>query len=416
MPNYSDTKVHPRNRTEKYNIQGVGVGEISTDQFLTLTDERNGGENTRWRWQVRHHVQAGTGFSAQRQTYRGGFGEVYGFYHVLVNGVPRLRYSRSIGDLIPLAFPSVLPSSTGYADNVARSKLYKFAKEAQTSFRGLTFLGELTETLRMIRNPARSLRRGLDTYVQSATKRTRRVKSKPALNRIVGDLWLEHAFGWAPFISDVKSAGAALNQRLERYSSSYAKVSGEGKEENDYQDYSLPQIQTYLNRWRWAVHGKTTVSVRYKSEIRSVCPNPVQADMQLFGVSWTEVVPTAWELVPWSFLVDYFSNIGKILDAWTVRKSDFCWTVRTDRKTSSRTVGETYPTLYLSGSGWNSSLPTGQTWSYYPASCEWKSVARSLPTEVGLPSLTWRIPGLGKQWINMSALANARRSFRRSRF
>jgi len=37
----------------------------------------------------------------------------------------------------------------------------------------------------------------------------------------------------------------------------------------------------------------------------------------LFGFQPSEFLPTAWELLPWSFLADYFSNIGDCLTAWS---------------------------------------------------------------------------------------------------
>lgn len=55
---------------------------------------------------------------------------------------------------------------------------------------------------------------------------------------------------------------------------------------------------------------------------------------ELFGAGVADIVPTAWELIPWSFMVDYFSNIGVVLDAWSMRFVNFAWlnlTVRNSR-------------------------------------------------------------------------------------
>lgn len=37
--------------------------------------------------------------------------------------------------------------------------------------------------------------------------------------------------------------------------------------------------------------------------------------MNIVGVSWGDVALTGWELIPWSFLVDYFTSIGDYLNA-----------------------------------------------------------------------------------------------------
>lgn len=416
MPTKTSTESLIRERRTAYYLQyPVISGTDSVYSNLSLTNSVTGGENPRWREQVRRHVQAGTGLQAQKQSYYGGYGSVYGYYHLTLNGVPSKRWSRTDGFLIPMSFPG-LPSATGYADNQARSRFYKQAKEAQTAFRGLTFLGELGETLRMLRRPGESLRRGLRNYVKSVTKRTRRVRNRPALNRIVADTWLEHAFGWSPLIGDIHDAGKALNQRLERFASSYARVSAKGKEESYVGSTWSSAVQHYINRWRYMTGTTSAVTVRYIGEVRSVCPDPMVADMTLFGTDWKELVPTAWELVPWSFLVDYFLHIGDLLDAWSVRKSEIAWVVRTDRKLATKTVVQIDHYLYLTGYGANLAYPYGQTWSCSPATAVSKSVERSLISDVPLPSITWRAPGFGKKWINMSALALARSNFRKTRF
>jgi hypothetical protein len=42
----------------------------------------------------------------------------------------------------------------------------------------------------------------------------------------------------------------------------------------------------------------------------------------LFGFTPSELVPTAWELLPWSFLVDYFVNVGDVLSSAVTASSN----------------------------------------------------------------------------------------------
>jgi hypothetical protein len=39
------------------------------------------------------------------------------------------------------------------------------------------------------------------------------------------------------------------------------------------------------------------------------------ARRQVLGLNWYEALPTAWELVPWSWLIDWFGNYGELLAA-----------------------------------------------------------------------------------------------------
>lgn len=194
---------------------------------LTFTDLRTSTNVPEFRRKIKEHRNATSLLSGEKYHYYGGYGSQFGSSYK--NFIWGTGYgTQSVTGQLVYIDPTVilpLPAYSGLADNQARSMFWKRAQAAQTAFRSFTFLGELTETLHMIRRPGQSLRRGLDDYVKSVTKRTRRAK-RSSLNRIVGDTWLEYVFGWAPLISDIQSAGSALNRRLERFQGSYTKISG----------------------------------------------------------------------------------------------------------------------------------------------------------------------------------------------
>lgn len=411
MATKSTTKtIIRRKRSYGWNYVNKSFDATTYYTALNLTDSRVGGENPNWKQDIKAHRQAGTGLNAQKTTYRGGYGIHAGGFTTNLVGGPTASWQNTVGYLCNLS-PGSPPAASVSLDNAVLSKYLKRAKAKQTAFRGLTALGELRETLSMIRNPARAIRRGLDDYVKSVMKRTRRVKKRQTLDRIVGDTWLEYTWGWGPAISDVRSAGVALNQRLERYQGSYAKISASGKEEF-YSESGwsavLQEGATLRRQYRYA--DVKSVTVRLKGEVRSVAPNPMMADLDLFGASWREIVPTAWELVPWSSLVDYFTNIGDVLDAWSFRRSDITFTVRTERRKCDRiTIAWAH---YHSMSGY--SYVAGSPWSSMtvsPLRIRSTQVLRSTPVP-GLPTLEWTIPGLGRQWANMASVANGRRKFR----
>lgn len=414
-------KIIPRWNVHRYSDATIPPTVFDADDWdSTVAAVTNSADSTamgNWRYRVRHHIGATTGRTIERFKWSGGIGSsVVEFYHTTFPKGKTFQSTVQSGQIFyPTTWPA-LPASSTAADNDARMKFFKRAKNAQTAFRGLTFLGELRETLGMIRNPARALRRGLDDYVKHVTKRARRA-NKRNLNRIVSETWLEHAFGWSPLISDIKAGGDALNRRLNRFQSSYTRITGRGQEDGYSLDGSY--VATFADVYQRVLVRRlvrTYSSVRYTAEIRSVCDNPIQADMTLFGTNWREIIPTAWELIPYSFLLDYFTNIGDILDAWSVRRSDIAWCNKTERLRAVRTLSEK-----RHDRNWTETSVTNfQSWisdyidtSYFRAVHD--KIIRSA-NQPGYPTLRFEIPGFGSKWINMSALVASRNRTRRQLF
>jgi hypothetical protein len=114
-----------------------------------------------------------------------------------------------------------LPSDPGSlnvssADTEALGKFASKLVDVRSAVQGGVVLGELGQTLRMIRHPAQGLRRLVTDWhtearlirqgrtVGSLASRMRRVAQN------LGDAWLEHAFGWKPLLSDIDGACKAL--------------------------------------------------------------------------------------------------------------------------------------------------------------------------------------------------------------
>lgn len=413
MPN-TIVRTYPQRMTSSYYREcnfSAPTGTV-TGTPTTWTDSISSTANPSWRHQVAHHENATTGrqvdVSAIRQH---GYGYVDAYFRRQIN-LKNVYWSIVYGQFVRAVRPSI-PTPVGKAENQARASFYKQLKGRQQSFQGLTFLGELGQTLRMLRNPAQAIRRGLDDYVKSVQKRTRRAK-KSSFDRIVSDTWLEHVYGWAPLLSDVKSAGKALNDRIDRFSASYSRISASGFEEQASISGELQNegFGVYL-AMRYQRMTQHHISVRYYGEVSNECENQIQADTELFGVSWRDIVPTAWELIPYSFLADYFSNVGDVLSAWSTRKSAVRWCARTQNiRSISSIVG-----FYMDWSYTESGVTGFRGWISRSADSGSHRITRRNITRntasVPLPDFRFEMPGFGTKWINMTALLASRNSTRK---
>jgi len=297
------------------------------------------------------------------------------------------------------------------ADNMALMQVLSRIRDAQAGFQGLTFAGELGEALRMIRNPAQSLRHRLAMHYDRVKKSAHRSKSnaKEIRERAAG-AWLESVFGWRPLLSDIDSGVEEL-ARVMTYTPDRVAVRGKGKDLRNLQEGSAstlewgplklkrgPLITSYLNE------------VRYYGAI-GMESKDISAVASRFGVSWSEVAPTIWELIPYSFLIDYFTNVGDIINACAVNRAGIKWmakgTLREATRKRAYLVPETFIYKTSTERTSSSSFRPGR-----PGSSTVRSISRTAVSELGIPTLEFTVPGMSTKWINIAALLSSQKDDR----
>ena len=120
-----------------------------------------------------------------------------------------------------------------------------------------------------------------------------------------------------------------------------------------------------------------------------------------FGFTPSEFIPTAWELLPWSFLIDYFVNIGDVIQANIVSLSDLAWANRSD-VTAKKHIAVSSPFTAKEYAGlWNCKYAGGDGSTAILESRKW---SRSTNVAIGLGELRFQLPGIWAPWANMTAL------------
>jgi hypothetical protein len=233
-------------------------------------------------------------------------------------------------------------------ENEALITLYKRIRENHTKFSSMTFLGELRQAISMIKRPANTLRKGLDSYIGTLKQRSKGIsktskRGKLARKKILADTWLEYSFGWTPLISDVGNAAKALaawNVGRDGYDERRNVISSSASATEFGLNQSLTGVLGMGTNdnfpFRKIDQGSYTSMVRYKVGLTYKTAVPVGSAArlaELSGFSLREFVPTAWELLPWSFLIDYFSNVGDVLEAFATPTDNISWICRTYRNT-----------------------------------------------------------------------------------
>lgn len=298
------------------------------DTWLSNTRTTYQPSNWDYRHRIANHQNATTALIGEKYVVEGYGGSWEAYWTATRNGVQNVpQYDKGRG-MVP-GFKT-LPLTPAYtadpdAELEAKMKLFKTLKDKRQAWDGLVFLGELRELLHMVRHPAKNLRDGLDDYTRSAKKLNRRT-STANLNRALAGTWLEWIYGMAPTISDLENAKEACNRHLERYEELYQKFATQSngikteptnwvKYENGYYPWSF---EMYYRRYK-------TSKVIYYGQVYTAAANAVGFTRQQLGLELRNFVPTVWEVIPYSFVADYFTNIGNLLEGYSTYTGDVAW-------------------------------------------------------------------------------------------
>jgi len=284
-------------------------------------------------------------------------------------------------------------------DAEALGNFMKSVQNSQTALAGGTVLGELRETIAMVKSPVRSLRRGMRDYLDKIRKVQSKVRTPEAASKVVSDTYLEYAFGWRPLISDIQDGVQALSD-LSKDLHPWHNVSGTASDEV-VSRIRYPDANIGYVRFKCPYAEIRRFEVKYRGQVSGET-NQFLADARTFGFTPWEIAPTIYQLLPWSFLVDYFSNLGTIVTAASYASSGINWVNRTYcRESINRSLGG-YSYLF------DSSIIYGirfERFKQYKAETKSREVERAPYTGSLVPRLHVSLPDADSvKWVNVAAL------------
>lgn len=190
---------------------------------------------------------------------------------------------------------------------------------AQQSLQALVSVGEARESYRMIKSPLRDLVSLSTRYVSKTYWKVngmKKLKAAPQeIAQAINAAYLEYTFGVKPLLSDIKGTTKAFyNQR-----DSYTQVKRVSARATERTSTPLQDTAPWGSQY---VDGYRTVSTDYESKLQYVAyitaSSPVSPGESPFlrdlGLTASDFIPSLYELLPWSFVVDYFVDIGGYLN------------------------------------------------------------------------------------------------------
>lgn len=302
----------------------------------------------------------------------------------------------------------------------ALNRLYNKIRQESYGTNSLLLLGELRETIRMFRHPLASAKDLIDSFhedlILNSLRVGRRVKRRKgearrqwyrrkanALKDAMSGSWLALQFGLKPVISDVEDIagtvhGLLANNAKRRKLQSRSKAQPAVRTNFDYKASYLEE-NLYHNNYSVTT---TEASIQYIAFMFSRVSGPeVSTDwVKELGFQFQNFIPTVYELIPWSFLFDYFVNLGQVLEAVCTDTSGFSGGCKTIKQDSYTFISESLSTY--ESSNWVPNL-TGKRDAHRVI--RHVTMSREVVDSLPIPPIVTSVPGTDStKWYNMAAL------------
>lgn len=231
---------------------------------------------------------------------------------ILIDASPQyttlgVHYVQSNSVLASSFVPSGLPSATDDASyHKALSAFYSKVSNLKVNMAQVFVERQMTinlvaDTANELVRLYRSFRRGYNPFNRSNFD-----------SRLASQKWLEYHYGWVPLVQDVHSAFELLKGDVPPLELSVSRSSklppskGLSTQSTGYADSF-----SYTSRSSFEQRGTARTTVYAKMSIKD--PGMLTAN----SLGLTNPALVAWEIVPYSFVVDWFLPIGAWLEAQT---------------------------------------------------------------------------------------------------
>lgn len=184
-------------------------------------------------------------------------------------------------------------------------------------------LVELRKTRVMLVNAAISLLHGWRDLRSGYLPFAELVKAlrKEGFKSVVGQKWLEFIYGWSPTVSGAFDTAEVLMQHLQQGSTVLGKV----KARTDKRKL-ITTVFSRTDHW---------CEVRAKGQYQYTISDPKL--LRLSQLGFVNPLAIAWELLPWSFVLDWFVDVGGYINRmdYALGIKDVYWQYTCRRQTKS---------------------------------------------------------------------------------
>lgn len=403
-----------RNLTGKFSVDGGGSVELGG--VLDFSSVRNVNKMANWKTVIANGGNAATNYSVDTYSKVDASNESFEMTY-FYPGFPT-QYTERFYGVARFVQPYHLDTENEDIDSRALTKLYAALRSSRSHTNSMISLGELKETLRLLTRPADAMRSHIFRWSRSLQKQRysnqRRFKDphrqRLEWEKIVSGSVLELNFGLKPLLSDVKETAEAF-ARLSYPPPVRDRFVGTAKGEASIAKTQLEELRSgggnlillnvetkHVTVTRYTYFAGTVLEQRYRSGVERL--------VNVLGFTPENILPTLYNLTPWSFLVDYFTALGDVVEAISTDVSNVFRVHASILQKTSLSLKSTRTTdanLSTFISPAVLAKPTSGGFGHFSA-CR-TTMSRTVLGSIPYPHMVLRVPPLGSsKWYNMAAL------------
>lgn len=169
-------------------------------------------------------------------------------------------------------------------------------------------IAEAHKTFGLVSSILRKLNYSCTSFIQAKRHLKRKFGSGAKFTAELAQLWLEYRYGIRPLIYEIKgiAEGIAQEGKLRRYSHTYTTSDTQGDDDLYTRGSATDEIPiTRIASNSVSVRAGVTIDLEGRS---------TKSYSDTLGGD--DILSTAWELVPFSFVVDWFLNTSNFIASW----------------------------------------------------------------------------------------------------
>lgn len=183
-----------------------------------------------------------------------------------------------------------------------------------SEIQALASIGELPETVRWISSLFRrsislikmfNRKRGLLTAVKLSVK----AMSKREIATLMAEFWLEYRYAFRPLVFEMHQAISAMRKSINKNDR------GTGRGYKKVLDTSISNYQFNFAYWSANASRNVKVTTHLRAGVLYQIEDDLHSLLAVWGID--QPLESIYELVPFSFIVDWFFNVGDVIAAWT---------------------------------------------------------------------------------------------------